>query len=173
MKNNNPYFIAVLFSLLLPFCLQAQSSTTATATATILTAISITKVVDMNFGNISVQGQTGGTVILSTSGVRSATGGVTLPATGGTVTAAAFTVNGAAMYSYAITLPQTPLVIALSSKGSTTMTVSAFQSTPSITGTLTGGTQNLTVGATLNIAAAQAAGLYTSTIGFAVTVNYN
>ena len=127
----------------------------------------------MNFGNVSVQAQTGGTVILSTGGIRSATGGVTLPATGGTVTAAAFTVTGAAMYSYTITLPQTPFIIAMNSKGTTTMTVTAFLSTPSITGTLTGGTQNLTIGATLNIAAAQPAGLYTSITGFPVTVNYN
>jgi uncharacterized protein (DUF2345 family) len=173
MKNKNHYFITILFSLIFPCCLLAQSSTSATASATILTAISITKVVDMNFGNVSVQAQTGGTVILSTGGIRSATGGVTLPATGGTVTAAAFTVSGAAMYSYSITLPQTPFIIALSSKVATTMTVTAFLSTPSITGMLTGGSQNLTVGATLNIAAGQAAGLYTSTTGFPVTVNYN
>lgn len=173
MKNYNYSFIAVLLSFTIPFCVQAQSSTTATASATILTAISITKMVDMNFGNLSVQAQTGGTVILSTIGVRSATGGVTLPATGGTVTAAAFTVTGAAMYSYSITLPQTPFIISLNSKGSPSMTVTAFQSTPSVTGTLTGGTQNLTVGATLNIAGAQPAGLYTSLTGFPVTVNYN
>jgi hypothetical protein len=173
MKNNNHYFIAVLCALIFPLFLQAQSSTSATATATILTAISITKMVDMNFGNVSVQAQTGGTVILSTTGVRSATGGVTLPATGGTVTAAAFTVAGAAMYSYSITLPQTPFTISLSSEGRSSMTVTAFRSTPSVTGTLTGGTQNLTIGATLNIAAAQPAGLYTSLTGFPVTVNYN
>jgi hypothetical protein len=53
------------------------------------------------------------------------------------------------------------------------MTVTAFLSTPSVSGTLTGGTQNLNVGATLNVAAAQPAGLYTSTTGFTVTVNYN
>jgi hypothetical protein len=173
MKNNNHYFIAVLFSLTIPFCVQAQSTTTATATATILTAISITKMVDMNFGNVSVQAQTGGTVILSTAGVRSATGGVTLPATGGTVTAASFTVTGATMYTYSITLPTTPFTISLSSKASSFMTVTAFQSTPSVTGILTGGTQNLTIGATLNIPAAQPAGLYTSITGFPVTVNYN
>ena len=173
MKNSYRPLLAFAFLFLVTLNISAQSSANASATATILTAISITNVVDMNFGNISVQAQTGGTVILSTAGVRSATGGVTLPATSGTVTAAAFTVTGAAMYSYSITLPQTPFIIALNSKGATTMTVTAFQSTPSVTGILTGGTQNLTVGATLNIAAAQSPGIYTSTTGFPVTVNYN
>jgi len=47
-----------------------------------------------------------------------------------------------------------------------------FTSTPSGTGTLSSGTQNLTVGATLNVAAAQTPGVYTSG-NFNVTVNYN
>jgi hypothetical protein len=169
-KRYKSLFTSVLL-MLVAFETSAQSTANASATATILTAISITKLVDMNFGNVSVQAQTGGTIILSTAGVRSATGGVTLPATGGTVTAASFTVTGATMYTYSITLPTTPFTI--SSGTTNNMTVSAFLSTPSVSGTLTGGTQNLNVGATLNVAAAQPAGLYTSTAGFTVTVNYN
>jgi len=53
------------------------------------------------------------------------------------------------------------------------MDASVFTSTPSGTGALTGGTQNITVGATLTVAAAQAAGVYTSGTPFSVTVNYN
>jgi hypothetical protein len=45
------------------------------------------------------------------------------------------------------------------------MTVNGFTSTPSATGTLSsGGTQTLTVGATLNVAAAQAVGTYTKDV---------
>jgi spore coat protein U-like protein len=51
------------------------------------------------------------------------------------------------------------------------MTVDNFSSTPNGTGTLTAGTQNITVGGTLNVGAAQASGSYTGT--FSVTVNYN
>src|SRR5258707_15610441 len=83
----------------------AQSTATATATATIVTPISITKTVDMNFGNVAVQASTGGTVVLAPAGTRTTTGGVTLPVTAGTVTAASFTVNGQGAYTYAITLP--------------------------------------------------------------------
>ena len=149
----------------------AQATTTATATATIVTPISITKTVDMNFGNVAVQTAAGGTVVMSPLGVRSATGGVTLPTTAGTVTAATFTVNGQGTYTYIITLPSTALTI---TSGSNTMSVNAFTSSPTPTGVLSaGGTQTLTVGATLNVAAAQPAGVYVSATPFNVTVNYN
>ena len=46
-----------------------------------------------------------------------------------------------------------------------------IQSNPSGTGTLTGGTENLLVGATLQVTAGQATGAYTGT--FDVTVGYN
>ena len=151
----------------------AQATATATATATIVTPISITKTADMSFGNIAVQTASGGTVILSPAGGRTTGGGggVTLPATTGTVTAAAFTVNGNGSYTYAITLPSSAVTLTRVAN-SETMDATAFTSTPSGTGTLSGGTQNLTVGATLTVAAAQVPGVYNST-NFNVTVNYN
>jgi hypothetical protein len=170
MKKITKLFLASVVLMALAFGASAQSTASATASATILTAISITKTVDMNFGNISVQAATGGTVILTTAGVRSATGGVTLPATGGTVTAAAFTIGGEGSYTYSITLPVVDHII---SNGANTMKVNTFLSNPAIFGTLSTGTQTLTVGATLIVAAAQANGLYVSETGFNVTVNYN
>lgn len=148
----------------------AQETATATATARIVTPISITKTVDMNFGNVAVQSATAGTVVMTPAGVRSTTGGTTLPVTAGTVTAASFTIAGESGYTYAITLPVSALTITSSSN---TMTVSSFTSSPSSTGTLTGGSQTLTVGATLNVGAGQAAGTYASGTPFNVTVNYN
>jgi hypothetical protein len=82
-----------------------------------------------------------------------------------------FTVTGTAAYTYAITLPTT--VTLTRASGSETMDATAFTSNPSGTGTLSGGgTQNFNVGATLTVAAGQAAGVYTSG-NFDVTVNYN
>ncbi len=160
--------------VLLGFALtsNAQATATATATATIVTPISISKNADMSFGNIAVQAATGGTVILAPAGTRTTggAGGVTLPAATGTVTAADFTVNGNGSYTYAITLPTT--VTLTRASGSETMTASSFTSTPSGTGTLSSGTQDLTVGATLTVIAAQVPGVYTSG-NFNVTVNYN
>ena len=149
----------------------AQVSASAPTSATIVTPISILKDTDMNFGNVAVS-STAGTVILAPASTRTLTGGVTLPVTAGTVTAAQFTVSGQADYTYAITLPATDLTI---TKATTleTMTVNAFTSTPTPTGTLTLGSEVVKVGATLNVGASQVAGLYENATGFEVTVNYN
>lgn len=54
------------------------------------------------------------------------------------------------------------------------MTVTAFTSTPTPTGTLDGtGAQTIDVGATLNVSANQPSGTYISGTPFTVTVNYN
>ena len=151
----------------------AQATATASCSANIITPITITKTVDMNFGNVAVSATVSGTAILAPGGTRSTGGGggVTLPATTGTVSAATFTVAGQASYTYAITLPAS---CTISDGSSHTMTVNAFTSSPSATGTLsTGGIQTLTVGATLNVASGQASGAYTNATGVPVTVNYN
>ena len=148
----------------------AQVTASATATATIVTPIAITKDVDMNFGNVAVNASVG-TVVLTPAGARSATGGVSfLAATPGTITAASFTVTGLAGATYSITLPAGALTI---TSGANTMTVDTWTSSPTPTGTLTGGTETLTVGATLNVGASQPAGTYVSGTPFDVTVNYN
>jgi len=147
-----------------------QVTASATATATILTPIAISKTVDMNFGNLAVN-NTPGTIILTPASARTATGGVTfLPSQPGTITAASFTVTGLAGATYSITLPATPTVI---SNGGNNMNVDTWTSTPTPTGTLTGGTETLTVGATLNVPASSPFGVYTSATPFNVTVNYN
>jgi|WetSurMetagenome_2_1015567.scaffolds.fasta_scaffold09550_4 hypothetical protein len=148
----------------------AQISATATASATIVGPIGITNGGNMSFGNVAVN-NVAGTVLLPSVGARSVTGGCTLPAVTGSPAAAIFNVTGAANYTYAITLPSTPTTI---SSGANNMTVDAFTSTPTNTGTLDGtGAQQITVGATLHVSANQAAGTYTSATPFSVTVNYN
>jgi hypothetical protein len=149
---------------------QASATATATATATIITPITIAKTSDMNFGNVAVHATNPGTVLISAAGVRTAGGGVTLPTTQGTVSSAAFTVNGQTGYTYAITLPAS---VTITDGASHSMNVDQFSCTPGATGLLTGGTENITVGATLNVAAAQTAGVYSSATPFNVTVNYN
>jgi len=130
--------------------------------------ISIVNTVDMSFGNIAVIGA--GTVVLSPNNSRIGTGGVTLPSITGTVTAAVFDVSGGNNLTYAITLPSTCVL----SSGANNMTVNTFTSSPSLTGTLNGvGTQELRIGATINISGGQAPGNYSSGTSFDVTVNYN
>jgi hypothetical protein len=170
MKTGTKLAFAALALIAFSSSSFAQATATATATATIVTPISIAEVVNMNFGNVAVQTALGGTVVLTPAGTRTVTGGCTLPAVFGTVTAASFTVSGQGTYTYAITLPATATTL---TSGANTMTATTFTSTPSATGALTAGTQTLNVGATLNVAAAQGAGLYVSGTPFSVTVNYN
>ncbi|PUZ22822.1 hypothetical protein DCC81_20585 [Chitinophaga parva] len=171
MKKFNCISAITLVFAAITTSVSAQETASATATATIVTPISIVKDVDMNFGNVAVQSTAGGTVVLTPAGVRTATGGVTLPSTAtGTITAASFTVTGTGNYTYSITLPSTALTI---TSGANTMTVTNFTSDPLGVGTLAAGTQTLNVGATLNVSAAQAAGTYVSATPFDVTVNYN
>jgi hypothetical protein len=148
-----------------------QVTASASATATIVAPIAITKTVDMNFGNIAVS-TSAGTVVLAPAGTRTNTGGVSFPASTGTVAAASFNVTGEGSYTYAITLPSGNYTITRVSS-SETMTVNTFVSNPSGTGTLTSGSQTLNVGATLNVSGSQVAGEYTNATGFDVTVNYN
>jgi hypothetical protein len=170
MKNMTK--VLALVTIVLGFAANsfAQVTATASTTATIITPIAITKDVDMNFGNIAVSPTLAGTVVLPTAGARTKTGGVTLPVVTGTVTAASFTVTGEGNSTYSITLPGSAITL---TGPSSTMTVQDFVSTPSNTGTLNSGTQEIKVGATLNVSAAQAAGTYTNASGLFVTVNYN
>lgn len=167
MKQISKFFALAIVMVAFTANTFAQVNAPTTASATIVAPIAITKLTDMNFGNVYVSATLAGTVILAPAGTRTVTGGAGLPGVAGTVSAATFTVTGTAGATYAITLPASVTL-----NGPATMTVDVFTSTPLTTGLLTGGTQNLQVGATLNVAAAQLTGLYTSA-NFNVTVNYN
>jgi hypothetical protein len=170
MKRLTKFFALAIGLIAISASTFAQVSATATASATIITPITITKTTDLNFGNIAVNA-TPGTVVIDPAGTRTVTGGCTLPTTVGTVAAAAFTVSGVATSTYSITLPAGATTI---TSGANTMTVDTWTSSPTPTGTLDGtGNQTLSVGATLNVAGSQAAGTYTSATPFTVTVNYN
>jgi hypothetical protein len=175
VKNMKKFFSLAILMLAFGVSTFAQVTATATVAATIISPIAITKNVDMNFGNLAV-GTGGGTVVLATDGSRSVTGDVTLPANTGSPTAAAFTVTGAAAFTYSIGITGTPVTIR---SGVNSMQVNTFITNPLTPGTLPGfGPPNLLVGATLTVGASQAAGSYSSENAggsgpFTVTVNYN
>jgi hypothetical protein len=150
----------------------AQESATASSSATIVAPIGIEKSADMNFGNVATN-DAGGTVVLTTGGSTSKTGGVTLPANTGTVTAAAFDVTGESDYTYTITLPSTAITLQDDAGTPNEMTVGTFVSDPLTTGALVSGAQTVNVGATLNVDGSQEPGVYTNTSDLTVTVNYN
>lgn len=167
--------LTVLFSLvavlaLASFTAHAQVSASASSAANIIGPISISKTVDLNFGNVAVNSTLGGTVVLDPAGTRTQTGGVTLPVITGTVSAAQFNVSGQSGTTYSITLPAS---VVLADGASHNMTIDNFTSTPSATGSLASGTETISVGGTLHVAAAQVSGLYTNAADLVVTVNYN
>ena len=159
----------ILLVIAFTFNAYSQVSATSTATATIVAPITISKVIDLNFGNVAV-GNTSGTVKLTPAGVRSSTGGAVLTTVVGTVSAASFTTTGQVGSTYSITLPNAPTTL---KSGGNTMTCDQWTSSPRPDGILTTGTQTITVGATLNVTANQATGVYISTAPFPITVNYN
>ncbi|QJB30727.1 DUF4402 domain-containing protein [Chitinophaga oryzae] len=153
---------------------QTSATATANASATIITPITLTKTLDMNFG-ILASSAIPGTLKLSPAGIRTTTGGVSTLPTTGTVTPALFSVAGENNYTYAITLPIIPIVLNNASVPGAFMLATSFTSSPSVItgGLLTGGSQALNVGATLFVGPNQPAGIYNTLLPFPVTVNYN
>jgi hypothetical protein len=151
---------------------QLSATANATASATIIAPITLTRTANLDFGNV-VTSPVAGTVTLDPAGVRTAGGGAAvLAAQPGSVSVATFTVGGTVGWTYAITLPAS---VTIDDAGAgVAMTVDTFTSTPDATSIIpAGGTETLSVGATLNVGVSQVAGLYTSATPFTVTVNYN
>ena len=150
----------------------SQVSAQATATATIVTSITIATEENLSFGNITPS-ISGGTVTVPPTGTPSYSGVTDSPSPVETaaINPAIFTVSGTPGAAYNILLPGT--ITLTGPNGS--MTVSNFTSSPDADtgGTLSDdGTEELRVGARLNVGANQEPGTYTSG-SFDVTVNYN
>lgn len=172
MKNLRRITLSAAILIAFSAASLAQVSATANASATIIAPIAIANTADLAFGNLIV-GATGGTAVISPAGARSVTGDVVVPAVPGTFNAATFNVTGQAGWTYSISLPAVATTI---TSGANTMTVDTWTSNPTTIagGTIgAGGSQVLSVGATLNVSGSQAAGTYNSGTAFTVTVNYN
>ncbi|MFB0903113.1 MAG: DUF4402 domain-containing protein [Nonlabens sp.] len=171
MKKIKSLFMIIIMNAVITGAV-AQETATASSSATIVAPIGIAQSVDMNFGNVATN-SIGGTVVLTTGGSTSITGGLTLPANTGTITAAAFEVTGEANYTYTIELTIGAIILQDDAGTQNQMTVDNFVSNPDATGALTSGVQTINMGATLNVADGQAAGVYRNSGGLTVTVNYN
>jgi hypothetical protein len=170
MKKLNLLFAAFFMVASFSTSLMAQTENTAVG-AKILTAMTITETSAMHFGTMTVP--TGATtVILATAGtVTVGSGATTLLAQAPASTSAAYDITGDINATYAITIDASTTIT--NGTPAEDMTVNNFVcSYAGLTSTLDGvGADNFTVGATLNLAAAQPAGTYTGT--FDVTVAYN
>lgn len=138
---------------------------TGTATANVLAPLAISQATQMNFGDVAGDTTSATTVLLTTAGATSSVDGAY---TGGAPAAGAFNVTGGNNLAYNITLPAAAVTL---TSGANTMTVDTFTDSASGSSTLNGsGTDSFTVGATLNLGAAQAAGVYNGS--YTVTVEY-
>lgn len=149
---------------------------TANASGTVVAPIAIAAVADLAFGTFAPG--VGGSVTVSTSGVRSATGPVLLTATPSS--AARFTITGQAGATYSIVHSGTVVLTNTSGAGAETMALTKFSDSTgsnATSGTVTSGTldaagaQSLYVGGTLAVGPSQVAGVYTGTV--VATVEYN
>ena len=161
-----PISMAIFGMAMLPN--SAQSATaTASASAEVLAPITLTKTVDMSFGDLYADNVAVGTVTLATDGTRTAGGAATLGPTAGA--AATFTLTGTASATYSITLPAGDITL---TSGANTMIVNTFAhdagGAPALDGT---GNGTFNVGAVLNVGINQASGVYNGS--FDVIANYN
>jgi len=142
------------------------ANASASASADIITPISLFNLdgTGLVFGQIVPH--SGGTVTIAPDGTRSSIGVEVVPASASN--AAHSQVGGIAGNIFSISLPTGTMI----SSGADSMAVNAFTSDPSGTGTLdVAGIKNLNVGATLHVAASQPTGHYTGS--FTLTVAYN
>ena len=175
MRKTTIIFAAIAMMVFFSFAGVAQTPVNTAAGAKVVPALTLAENAPMHFGTMTVKSYQGGTCVVSTAGVRSRTGGVTLQNLAPLMSLATYTVSGEPLRTYAITLPSA-ITITFSTYSMTINSLLAKSTSGAqshnATGTLAlNGTEQFTIGATLNVAAGQAEGLYQGT--FDVTVAYN
>ena len=147
------------------------ANATASASATVLSPLTLTAGAAMNFGNVAAVTGAASTVVLTPAGGTSSADGAVVS---GTPAAGAFSVTGDDSLSYTILLPASTT---LTGGTGPDITVDNFtdskggtSATPATALNTSGGADNCTVGATLNLADGQGSGTYSGT--YSVTVNY-
>ena len=170
MINSTKFLTLAL--VMIGFSLTSNAQNSATSGATTASATTGT---EMSFGQV-VAGATSGTVELAPAGTRTEGGGVTFsPGITGSPTASSFTVTGEIGYTYSVTLPSSAITLTGTSGAAAvapakTMTAGTFTKSITTGDLATDGTETFTVGATLNVDAAQATGGYEGS--YTVQVDY-
>jgi hypothetical protein len=160
---------AVMVSAVAMAASNVQASTaTGSADAVVVAPITISHDSDtLQFGSFA-QPTAAETVLVPPTGAHTDSAGIERLAGGATPGGDSFTVGGDSGAAYSVTLP-TNGTVTLSNGATGSMAVQDF--TSNSTGTITGGSVTLNIGATLNVGASQELGTYTGT--YDVTVSYN
>jgi hypothetical protein len=150
------------------------------AGAQLIVPMTLTETSPLHFGTMNLKTNAGGTVVLSTSNARTFSGGVTASTVLPVSTNAAYNVTGTYNETYALTLPDDITVTEHVGVvvGDATMIIDDLKARfngageDAVTSKLSAtGTDNFTVGGTLNVLAGQIGGIYAGT--FDVSVDYN
>ncbi len=149
------------------FATSAQAATTATGTATaeVLSSLTVTATADLQFGQIAAN--TGGSVTVNADSTVASSGALIST---GTRSPAAFDVVGSPNAMVVVSLP-TAAVNLTRSGGTETMSLGGFNTNPNGAFQLdASGNGAFNVGGTLSVASGQVAGAYSGT--FQVSVEY-
>jgi hypothetical protein len=164
MKMIFRFLFAAIVMVAFSVSANAQTSAIASgnAAARVIAPITLVAGNTLHFGTVY---NTGGTVIISVGGVRSGTCPVSTAAP--LHSAGTFTVGGETGLTYTTTVPADNTVTI--TNGTDNMDVDGFNH--NATGTIVGGGETFSVGATLTVPAGVSTGAYTGT--YNVTVAYN
>ncbi|MFM5950909.1 MAG: DUF4402 domain-containing protein [Novosphingobium sp.] len=149
------------------FATSAQAATTATGTATaeVLSSLTVTATADLQFGQIAAN--TGGSVTVNADSTVASSGSLIST---GTRSPAAFDVVGSPNAMVVVSLPAAPVNLTRSG-GTETMSLGGFNTNPNGAFQLNGSGQgSFNVGGTLSVASGQVPGAYAGT--FQVSVEY-
>ena len=172
MKKFGILFIVLVGFATTSFGQAPTANADANSSATIVGALTLTNKADLKFGQMT--SPTGPeTVVVTPGGAISAGGNITLIA-GSPVSAAAYEVAGTQGATYAITLPADNTITLVN--GANSMKVDTFTSSKpgnvSTLGVAVGGVNDtFTVGASLQVATGQVAGVYSGQFNVAIAYN--
>jgi hypothetical protein len=147
----NKFLFICLFLVILSIRVNAQATSSASARATIVEPVTITKAAETSMGTVAII--IAGTIEVIPAKIPRGIPNINLPVNTGTFTAATFMVEGNASYAYTITVPSSPLEVK-SSNGP--LVVNSFISDPNI-----------------NSSSGLSSGVYVSVTPLNLTVNYN
>jgi len=165
-----------LVALSATFAIAAQFDTIAmadaalgTVDATVVTPLKIIQATPMNFGTVA-GGTTPGTIIMTATGSRSATGDAQFIGTDGQE--GVFTITGVTDASISVSATDTTATLESITGTGTDMPFTLTE--PTYPTTITGGSVDVSFGGTLSIGADQSAGSYSTAVDtFSIKVDYN
>lgn len=151
--------VAALFLIL--GAIEVRAEVNMPATVDVYKVITATPTTTMSFGRIAGS-SSAGTVVLTSAGARSTTGGVSLVSGGTAAAAGVFTLDGQSSATVTVTPGAGPYTLTGSVSG--TMTVDTLTASAATVALTAGGAGTVNIGGTLNVGANQPAGTYTGNV---------